>query len=256
MLSPALLDAVDARIKAQRQAVPGTQQQPQAQPPQWYDVGPLGLIGSAGNGINKAILETGDLIPDLAGQPDWMDQNVPLWRDYRMAVERRDGALGDASNPYAVANSITSGLSQFATGMVGATKVLAPAKAIMQATTAGRIGYEMTRGALVSFVAMDPHEERLSNLILQTPLANPITEWLAAPPRTAAFGAFSEEAKAEQKMRAAFEAQYGPEVAAWLTLEAKAVKLSRQGREQEARALLIEAERLRAATQQAEDASQ
>src|SRR6218665_2081569 len=120
MLDPNLLAQVDQRLAtkkgqppAQPQAVP--EAAPPAQPTA-LDVGPLGMIGAVGNGINKAIIETGDLIPDLTGNPNWMDDNVPFWKDYRAGVERNDARLTSSANPMGMVNNITSDISQFTTG--------------------------------------------------------------------------------------------------------------------------------------------
>ena len=82
------------------------------------------------------------------------------------------------------------GISQFATGMLGAGKLLGPIKAAQKLKAAGKTGravYEVGRGGMVGAVAIDPHEERLSNLIEQFPaLQNPVTEYLAADPSDSA----------------------------------------------------------------------
>jgi len=83
------------------------------------------------------------------------------------------------------ADSVTGGvvrsISQFLTGFMGAGKI----KAIqgisnpwVQATA---------RGAVADFAVFDPHEDRLSDLIQESPaLANPVNEFLAADPEDGA----------------------------------------------------------------------
>ena len=70
--------------------------------------------------------------------------------------------------------------------MIGAGKLMAPIKMAQKAEQAGKVakvGYEIGRGALAGGIVLDPHEERLSNLIQQYPaLSNPINEYLSADP--------------------------------------------------------------------------
>jgi hypothetical protein len=52
---------------------------------------------------------------------------------------------------------------------------------------AAETGYEIAKGALAGSVVLDPHEDRLSNLVHQYPaLRNPITRYLAADPKDSA----------------------------------------------------------------------
>jgi hypothetical protein len=206
----------------------------------------MGFISSAANGVNKALLETGDLIPDLMGHPGWMDENVPLWKDYRQAIERREEALTSEDNPAGVVNGLASGLAQFGAGWVGAGKVMGPLKATMEATKGGRLAYEAARGAGANFVTMDPHAQRLSDLVQQTPFGGPLTEYLAATPSETAQPAQPSDADLEDRLKAAMdEAGVPPERAAILFLYFKSLKLFRLGDEKAGQQALDEARRLK-----------
>lgn len=76
-------------------------------------------------------------------------------------------------NPTTVTGGLVKSVSQFITGMLGASRVI------------GGAGYAMNtaRGAASSFTAFDPHEARLSNLVEKFPaLSNPVTRYLEAKP--------------------------------------------------------------------------
>lgn len=136
------------------------------------------LWQSVGGGIAKAGFETKDF---LLGEPEESEKS-----SLRKEVEARSTALS-AKSP---ANALASGVAQFATGMLGAGKLAAPVKAVQKLRQSGKAGaaaYEIARGAAVGAVVIDPHEERLSNLIEQFPaLENPVTRYLAASPEDSA----------------------------------------------------------------------
>lgn len=132
------------------------------------------LWKSAGAGIAKAGFETKDF---LFGEPT-EDQKSPL----RRGIEQRGKELASES----VANSLTMGISQMVTGLVGAGKLMAPLKAakwMAEGGKAAKVGFEIAKGAVAGATVLDPHEERLSNLVQQFPtLQNPVTDYLAATP--------------------------------------------------------------------------
>lgn len=129
-------------------------------------------VRSTAAGIARAGFETYDF---MFGEPDHQDKT-----GFRRSVEAQDRALDRQSFGY----GMVSGVSQFVTGMVGAGKLLAPVKAVQTLRTtgkAGRLTYEVGRGAIAGATVLDPHEERLSNLIETYPaLENPLTDYLAA----------------------------------------------------------------------------
>lgn len=187
MIDAALLDLVDARIAKLRQpeGAPAVaeQQSPRAAEEaalgeriegtedDWTRHGVPGFINSIGAGIVDAGFQTKDF---FTGEPAEADKS---W--FRRAHEATRSDLKKTG----WVNSLTVDISQFVTGLVGAGKVLGPIKGAAEATKAGRIGFEAARVAAANYFAMDPHEDRLSNLIQQyEPLRNPVTEYLAAGP--------------------------------------------------------------------------
>lgn len=136
------------------------------------------LWKSAGVGIAKAGMETKDF---LLGEPGEHEKS-----DLRRGIEQRGRELAAAS-PF---NAMSTGIAQFATGLLGAGKLMAPIKAVQKlkgAGTAGRATYEVGIGAAAGAVVLDPHEERLSNLIEDFPaLQNPVTDYLASDPSDSA----------------------------------------------------------------------
>ena len=129
-------------------------------------------VRSAAAGIARAGFETYDFV---FGEPDHADKT-----DFRRSVEAQDRALDRQSGGY----GMVSGVSQFVTGLVGAGKLTAPiktAQTLRNSGKAGRLAYEVGRGAIAGAIVLDPHEERLSNLIQSYPaLENPLTDYLAA----------------------------------------------------------------------------
>lgn len=127
---------------------------------------------SVGTGAAKAVFETKDFI---AGEPEEHEKS-----GIRKGLEATSKRLTQG-NPI---NSIVEGISQFSVGLLGAGKLVAPIKVVQklkQAGKAGQAAFEVARGAAVGAVVIDPHEERLSNLIQDYPaLENPVTEFLAA----------------------------------------------------------------------------
>lgn len=147
---------------------------------QAMDLGARSLEGahdlwkSVGAGMGDAVLETKDF---LVGEPAEEDKS-----EFRKEWEERSEELASRSPIHSIVNDI----AQFTTGMLGVGKLLAPIKAVQKLKTAGKVGrtaYEIGRGAVTGSVVIDPHEERLSNLIQQYEiLQNPVTEYLAADP--------------------------------------------------------------------------
>ncbi|MEW4457780.1 hypothetical protein AB1K42_06760 [Roseibium algicola] len=185
-----------------------------------------GFINSVGAGIVDAAFETKDFI---FGEPAQEDKS---W--FRQAHEGvRDELTRDST-----VNSLTKSVTQFATGMVGAGKLMGPVRAVQKLKSGGkaaRLAYETGRGAITGAVVIDPHEERLSNLIeSHEALRNPVTQYLAADPNDSA---------AEGRLKNALEG-IGMDLAlaGTFALSIKAVKLLRGGDEKAARKVLKELE--------------
>lgn len=84
---------------------------------------------------------------------------------------------------------LVGGLGQFTVGMLGAGKITAAAEALPWfgagvKTVAANLPktVEALKAAWAGATAFDPHGNRLSNLVQDTTLANPINAWLAAKP--------------------------------------------------------------------------
>lgn len=137
-----------------------------------------GVPQSAITGGRRAILEA----PELLGE-------YPEGSTMDRLQDANDAQLDDlTSQPgtVCVANSLTAGVSQFLTGMVGVGKVLKPVQMVQrlrQGGLGGRVAYEMGVGAAAGALVFDPWEERLSDLVEQFPsLSNPVTRFLSADP--------------------------------------------------------------------------
>ncbi|WP_421952196.1 hypothetical protein [Pelagibacterium sp.] len=247
LLSPELLDAVDRRIAsekgiplpsrpAQPQAAQPQVQQPQvagSAQPQAPAIGTEGLSGFT-NAIASGIVEAGFQTKDFFfGEPADEDKSW-LRQQHEGLTEQLD-----QSGPV---NAITQDIAQFGAGLVGAGKLMAPIKVLQDVKNAGAVGrgaYEVARGAVAGFFALDPHEERLSNLIEQyEPLRNPITEYLAADP---------DDTAVEGRFKNALEG-IGMDLALAGILEGslKAIRAFRRGDTEAGEAALREVEELQA----------
>lgn len=88
-------------------------------------------------------------------------------------------SINPKDEPVTTTGKVIEGISQFATGMVGAGKLL---KGWSAATRAGQVGKAMASGAISDFAAFDGHQERLSNLLAHVApeQTKPIFEFLAS----------------------------------------------------------------------------
>lgn len=238
-----LLDDVDARIAARRQApeVAATGEPPvdadgevpddplgeriEGTEDHWTRHGPAGFINSVGAGIVDAGFQTKDF---FLGEPAEEDKS---W--FRRAHEATRADLKETG----FANSLTVDISQFVTGLVGAGKVMGPLKGVAEASKAGRAAFEVARVAAANYFAMDPHEERLSNLIQHyEPLRNPVTEYLATSP---------DDTATEGRLKNVLEG-FGMDLAmvGIFAGSLRAIRLMRNGDEIGARAALEQVEQL------------
>lgn len=162
--------------------------QPPAEEPALGD--PSGLDAITGGGL-KSTFETKDFL---------FGETPPEQRgEFRQSVEATVGLRQEQS----LVDGFAAGVGQFAVSMIGLGKAtdaakLAPwfGKGVGYLATALPNTVEVGKAALAGAIGFDPHEERLSNLIQSTPLANPVNEWLAADPSDTA---------AEGRVKAAME---------------------------------------------------
>ncbi|WP_406872881.1 hypothetical protein WHT83_02575 [Aminobacter sp. P9b] len=177
-------------------------------------------------GMAAAVFETKDF---LVGEPAEADKS-----GIRKSIE---GMTKDLNNESPI-NAITSSINQFAVGLIGAGKVLAPVK-LLQGGAKAKAGFEIARGALAGGVVIDPHEERLSDLIETYPsLRNPVTAYLKSDSR---------DTDAEGRLKNALEG-IGLDfaVAGILGAAAKGLKLLRMGETEKAAEQFADLEQYRA----------
>ena len=134
-------------------------------------------IEAFAGGVAKSVFETKDF---LFGDTPAHDRSA-----FRAGIENDVKAKTEGS----ILNGFSAGIGQFAGAMVGLGKATAVAKmvpwvgrGIEAVGSISKVANETAKAATAGAIAFDPHEERLSNLVQDTPLANPVTEWLAASP--------------------------------------------------------------------------
>ena len=142
-------------------------------------------------GVAKSVFETKDF---LFGDTPPEEQST-----FRRSVE----AGVEQKREESIIDGFSAGIGQFAGAMVGIGKAQAVAKSLpwVGKGVGAVLGWskgltESVNAATAGAIAFDPHEERLSNLVQGTPLANPLTAWLAADPNDSA---------AEGRMKSAIE---------------------------------------------------
>ncbi|UXT57992.1 hypothetical protein FY134_10170 [Agrobacterium fabrum] len=151
-------------------------------------ISPPDAVDAFTSGGMRAVFETKDF---LFGDTLPEEQS-----SVRRGIELQNDQLKEEAP---IINGLSSGIGQFAVAMIGIGKLGKVAQAIPkvgEALTAGKTAVEGVKGgavalesgkaALAGAIAFDPHEARLSNLLQDTPLANPITAWLAADPTDSA----------------------------------------------------------------------
>jgi hypothetical protein len=172
-----------------------------------------GVLGSAALGAAKGVLEAKDFV---FGEPKEEDKSsVRTW------IEGKSKELRAEST----ANGLAEGIAQFGVGFVGLGKVGWVAKGLEKASEVGRLAHwsaEAARGAAAGAIFIDPHEERLSNLVQQYPaLSNPVSAYLAAKP---------DDTAAEGRLKNALEGiVLDAGLSSALTLAAKSIRHFRAG---------------------------
>jgi hypothetical protein len=135
---------------------------------------------AAAGGALKSVFETKDFL--FGDTP--REQQSP----FRQSVEDDVDRLR-AEHP--LLNGLSAGIGQFTVAMMGLGKLGMVAKALpyvgegvaaVEGIKGGSTALEAGKAALAGAIAFDPHEARLSNLIQDTPLANPFNAWLSAKP--------------------------------------------------------------------------
>lgn len=168
------------------------------------------ILSGAAQGVAQGVDETFDTAAELGGgaarfvkgllPQDWQDNITKTFAPAAQAI-RGAGLIDDngewdknlsvtlensgIETPDTLPGQLAEGITQFATGYAAGGRVL---KSVKAATPAGRVAKALAQGAIADFASFDPHESRLSNLIQGTPLANPVTAFLAADPHDDAIG--------------------------------------------------------------------
>ncbi len=177
-----------------------------------------GFLDAVVGGSSQAVFETKDF---LLGQPQETQKSA-----YRKNVE---GGVKEMSSESTFLG-LTAGFAQFGTALLGAGKLVSAARlvpkvaaasdALIQgAGVAGKAIQFSGKAAVAGAVAFDPHQERLSNLVQDTWLSNPINGFLASDPK---------DSNAMGRVKAAMESVGMDAIAVGLfTAVAKGAKLRR-----------------------------
>lgn len=138
--------------------------------------------------VRDAAQEFRDTISEMSA---WADENVFAVRDeqgrvvghtpgimgvrpiLRLAAMSSDAAprIPEVAKPDTTAGQVTRSIGQFVLPFIGEMKALGGFKAL---TKAGAIVKGAAAGAAVDFAAFDPHEKRLSNMIMEMSKGDPV----------------------------------------------------------------------------------
>lgn len=180
------------------------------------------MMASIGLGAAQGVMEAKDFAVEMLWPHNKQAQDVfntkstaRQWME-KQAKELRDGSI---------VNGIAHSIAQFGVGFIGLGKLKWAKEGLQWARSAGKtatIAAETARGAAASTVVMDPHQERLSNLVESYPaLSNPITRYLAARP---------EDTKADGRLKNALEGVVmDVSLAGAIAAVAKGIKFARAG---------------------------
>lgn len=159
---------------------------------------PDGAVEGFVGGAIKGVFEMKDFV--------FGDTKPEERTDFRANVEDRTKMLGQRLG----VDGVAAGLGQFAVSMLGVGKFAKVAQ-LAKLPGAAKVGVgvrEAFKAASAGVVGFDPHEERFSNMIQQTPLANFVTGYLQSDEDGSAF---------EGRMKGAIES-LGIDAAFGLTL--------------------------------------
>ena len=138
------------------------------------------------SGARDAAQETIDLVSETS---DYIRKTFPSWAKFEKSIGMAPEGqvlIPDVKDPESTTGKMVENVAQFLTGFVGAGKIKA-LKSISPATKIGKAAKAAAQGGVADFVAFDPLEERLSDLIEEFPaLRNPVTDFLDADPSDSA----------------------------------------------------------------------
>ncbi|MDG4856431.1 hypothetical protein [Mesorhizobium sp. WSM4982] len=136
----------------------------------------LDVVPAFEAGAGKGLFEMKDF---LFGETPSEQRSLMRQSMDQQAAEHSDSLLG----------GLSAAMGSFTVGMIGAGKVEAVAKALPWFGSGAAAFVEnlpktasSLKAAFAGATAFDPHAERLSNMVQETPLANPLNAWLAAKP--------------------------------------------------------------------------
>lgn len=146
--------------------------------------------GAVTRGVGNAVKETGDFVTEGLGairsatgksgssapHPESMGNALETIAAGMSWLGEKVSGLYDKRET--VTGNLIEGVSQFATGLIGAGKFKMLPNAV---STGGKVVNAMAKGAVVDMAVFDGNDKRLSNLIEEYPqLSNVVTDYLAA----------------------------------------------------------------------------
>ena len=161
---------------------------------------PMGVGKSIYEGSKAAVRNTFNAVDDLG---NWLNDNILNLRTEQQQREyetfKQTGERGyaqrgvdlspDAPKPKEGVANFAYNTAEFLTGFLPALKAVRGISGAATVTRAGMMAEGAVAGAGGAFVALDPKEERLSNMLndhLPEQLKNPVTDYLAANPADSA----------------------------------------------------------------------
>lgn len=142
-----------------------------------------GTIGEGGraviSGVTKGINEMASTVDEMG---DWLNENVADLSKFDVKIGTKEKivpqptfGVGEAESPKSVTGNLIEDVVQFLTGFGVAGKAM---KGIKATTKVGKAAKFTAQSGLGDVLAFDEQEQRISNVVQDTPLANPVTEFL------------------------------------------------------------------------------
>ena len=113
---------------------------------------------------------------------DWLNENVADLSKFDVQVDKElvpqpKFGVDEADSPKSTTGNLIEDIAQFLTGFGVAGKAL---KGVSAASKVGKAAKFTAQSGIADVLAFDEQEQRISNVVQDTPLANPVTETLGS----------------------------------------------------------------------------
>ena len=135
--------------------------------------GPRAIVSGVTKGLNEMVQSVDEI-------GDWLNENVADLSKFDVQVDKElipqpKFGVDKADSPKSTTGNLIEDVAQFLTGFGVAGKAL---KGVSIASKVGKAAKFTAQSGVADVLAFDEQEQRISNIVQDTPLANPVTEYL------------------------------------------------------------------------------